>query len=492
MRAIIRLAVALLFAVGASSATALTYTVVTGEDSGRGSLRQAILQANAGCLLDPAPVIVFNIPADRPRTIRPLSPLPAFDCADVSYAPTVSGETQPGWEPNTSVEGFNAVLPIVIDGSLAGTACGLRRSYDWWAGFSAPLAVRGLEIRNFDSAVVLTPYTSAICGPMRVLGSRIIGNYVGLAPVMPSVIGDATLAGRNVISGSRDAGIYRDGATRLEITNNLIGTDDSGTRAFPNRQGIFLNRPHDVSISGNVIAGNTDAGIWSSNVWLPTIPPTRPVLDLTLSGNRIGVGAGGVALGNGVGLHVGESGVVMEGTTVAHNRSGIVLWGATALALRESRVHLNLEDEIHALGADNNVTMDFGTVGTGGISSPFEVAATLTWDDGLATARLSPTAACAAEPICGDGFNCAVTCFRRIIGSEPYLACELAAEFAPITAGARAKTVHVCLDSISISTIQLTGYGIDTFAPPPDPPPAPDPQTLRRQPANPDATFGAR
>ena len=51
------------------------FTVTTTADSGDGSLRQAILNANANPGLD---VITFDIPGAGPYTIQPLSPLPAI------------------------------------------------------------------------------------------------------------------------------------------------------------------------------------------------------------------------------------------------------------------------------------------------------------------------------------------------------------------------------------------------------------------------------
>jgi len=57
----------------APSAWANTYTVTNTNDSGTGSLRQAILDANANAGLDN---ITFNIPGSGPHTIAPLTVLP--------------------------------------------------------------------------------------------------------------------------------------------------------------------------------------------------------------------------------------------------------------------------------------------------------------------------------------------------------------------------------------------------------------------------------
>src|SRR5260221_11162824 len=96
---------------GASSLLAATFTVTNTNDSGPGSLRQAILDANGNPGTD---TIAFNIPGQGVQTIRPLTPLPPVtDDAGV----TIDGYTQPGSSPNTLAAGDNAVLLIELDGS---------------------------------------------------------------------------------------------------------------------------------------------------------------------------------------------------------------------------------------------------------------------------------------------------------------------------------------------------------------------------------------
>jgi hypothetical protein len=65
------------------------FTVTNTNDSGAGSLRQAILDANAGHAGD---MIAFNISGAGVHTIRPVSQLP-----DLVTAVTIDGSTQPGY-----------------------------------------------------------------------------------------------------------------------------------------------------------------------------------------------------------------------------------------------------------------------------------------------------------------------------------------------------------------------------------------------------------
>ena len=72
--------------------SAATLVVTTTSDSGSGSLRQAILDANATNGLDS---IVFQIPGTAPFTITPLAALPA-----ITDPVVIDGTTQPGYTPN--------------------------------------------------------------------------------------------------------------------------------------------------------------------------------------------------------------------------------------------------------------------------------------------------------------------------------------------------------------------------------------------------------
>ena len=97
----------------AFAAPAATFTVTTTTDSGAGSLRQAILDANANPGAD---TIAFNIPGGGVHTIVLTTWLPK--ATDVL---TVDGYTQPGSSPNTLplAQGTNAVLNIEINGAAS-------------------------------------------------------------------------------------------------------------------------------------------------------------------------------------------------------------------------------------------------------------------------------------------------------------------------------------------------------------------------------------
>src|SRR6266550_1957473 len=102
-------------------AGAATFTVTNTNDSGAGSLRQAITDANAAAGAD---TIAFNISGVGVQTINVLSSLP-----NIAAPLTIDGYTQPGSSANTLANGDNAVLLIEINGASAGVANGINVSY---------------------------------------------------------------------------------------------------------------------------------------------------------------------------------------------------------------------------------------------------------------------------------------------------------------------------------------------------------------------------
>ncbi|MDQ3117470.1 MAG: hypothetical protein M3Q86_12830, partial [Verrucomicrobiota bacterium] len=114
---------------------AATFTVTNTDDSGPGSFRQAIEDANAAAGAD---TIAFNIPGGGVHTITPASALPS-----ITETVTIDGYTQPGTSANTLDEGNNAVLLIEINGTTGGGR-GLILSAD-------NVTVQGLVMNRYSS-----------------------------------------------------------------------------------------------------------------------------------------------------------------------------------------------------------------------------------------------------------------------------------------------------------------------------------------------------
>src|SRR5207248_6744963 len=87
----------------AQPAQAATFTVTNTNDSGAGSLRQAMLSVNATA--GGPHTISFNIPGAGPHVIQPSTSLPTMTRAVV-----IDGYTQPSASRNALVNGNNADL----------------------------------------------------------------------------------------------------------------------------------------------------------------------------------------------------------------------------------------------------------------------------------------------------------------------------------------------------------------------------------------------
>jgi uncharacterized repeat protein (TIGR01451 family) len=186
-------------------AVAMTFLVTSPNDSGPGSLRQAIIDANANPGAD---TINFFIPGTGPHTINLLSPLPA-----ITEALTIDATTQPGF----------AGTPIIeLNGSGAGAgANGLNIT-------ASNSLVRGLAINRFNGNGIVVSGN----------GNIIEGNIIGTN-------GDFSAPG-NFLNGILVTGT---------ASNNIIGGTLSGagnTIFFNGRDGIFI----ESSGTGNAIRRN--------------------------------------------------------------------------------------------------------------------------------------------------------------------------------------------------------------------------------------------
>ena len=244
------------------TAPTAVFTVINTYDSGPGSLRQAILDANAS----PGPdAIEFFIPGTGPHTLSLLSTLPA-----ITDPVVIDGYSQAGSRFNTLRGGSNAILLIVLDGRPAGGGDGLRIR----AGHST---VRGLVIGGFDECGIRLDTRGGNVIEGSFIGTDVMGTKsnanashgVCLFDSSRNTIGGATEAARNVISGNGQSGIWISGGDSKGnlVEGNLIGTAADGKGPLGNRShGVFV-ASNDQTIGGlitttaNTIAFNAGAGV---------------------------------------------------------------------------------------------------------------------------------------------------------------------------------------------------------------------------------------
>lgn len=197
---------------------ARTLQVASTADSGPGTLRQALLEAQSGDTITFDPAI---FPPDNRVSIAVTSELPWLSQGDVTIDASNAG--------------------VILDGSMAGG--------EWTPGIvidSEGNTIQGLQVIHFTGAGI-------------VLREHAAHNIIGGDPTT----GSGPLGQGNLISENSD-GIAVYGASNNTILGNLIGTDTSGTNPWPNRgAGVFLQEGARGNMIGpsNVIAYHNDTGI---------------------------------------------------------------------------------------------------------------------------------------------------------------------------------------------------------------------------------------
>ncbi len=345
----------LLAAAGPLLAGGVTFTVVNTNDSGAGSLRQAILDANA---LSGQDLIVFDIPGAGVHTITPLTPLPA-----ITEFVTIDGYSQPGASPNTLVAGDDAVILIEID------ATNLAAGFNGLELQGSGSTIRGLVINHVGAGTYGAGIFVGGTG-----GHAVEGNFIGTdaagTTALPNIdgvrvsssnnrIGGTTPGTRNLISGNAFGGITMDGGTGNVIAGNFVGTNRSATTAMGNgTDGIYVVNSFSGVIGGaapgsrNVVSGNDGSGL---NLYLAD--------GTTIQGNFIGTDITGTQpiRNSGSGIYLGSNGNLVggsgagEGNVISANGlHGIQLWGGSDNTIQGNRI-----------GTDVNGTAALGNYASG-------------------------------------------------------------------------------------------------------------------------------
>lgn len=295
------------------------FTVTNINDSGAGSLRDALTKSNSTVGID---TIAFNISSSS-KAIHLASALP-----DLWDPGIMDGTTQPGY----------AGKPLVqIDGTAAGAGVtGMKM----WGGST----IKGMSITGFGGGAIdmfnrgfggNTVSASWIGVDLNGAAAGNNASGVGVWNTANNVIGGPSVSDRNVISASKGAlGVLIQGssATNNLIQNNYIGTDPTGAAARPNAtNGIGVQDAPNTKILNNLVSGNANDGIIILN---PNATGS------TVQGNIVGLNAAGTAAlpNQWYGIEIQSANNTIGGSTIAqrnvfsgNGQSGVVLFqgGAT-------------------------------------------------------------------------------------------------------------------------------------------------------------------
>lgn len=239
-----------------------TFTVTNVLDSGAGSFRDAITQANANVGVD---TIAFNIAGVGVKTISPASALP-----NITEGVVIDGTTQPGYTNSPLIE---------LDGSNAGAASGLRL-------VTGSSTVRALVINDFqffgvdiisngntvDRSIIGLNPAGTVSFPNLLDGISVVGAN--------NTIGGTTAGAGNFISGNGRHGVLISSATATgnTLVGNSIGLAFNNSSKIPNQGsgvviiggannntlGGFVNGARNF-ISGNRVNGVQIEGVGTNN-----------------------------------------------------------------------------------------------------------------------------------------------------------------------------------------------------------------------------------
>lgn len=331
--------------------------VTNTNDSGPGSFRQAILDANSNPGLD---TIDFDIPGSGPHIIQPLTALP-----EITDPVIIDGYTQTGAFEAT--ESTAASLKIILDGTNAGATAGLVLA-------SGSSTIRGLVINNFQLAGI----TLSTNG-----GNTIEGNYIGtdnsgtmgnsnrwgiyVSNSSNNVFGGLTPDARNLISANREVGIQIDGGSYNTIIGNYVGIDVSGTFAVVDASsGYSQQNGINVGGIGNVVGGissgarNIVSGNWNTGIMISNASSTGNYV----VGNYIGTNVDGdAALPNGQGILVDQASSNIIGGNNAGE--GNLISGNINRGMQIGNFAINNQVIGNFIGTDASGTAELGNTGDG-------------------------------------------------------------------------------------------------------------------------------
>jgi hypothetical protein len=321
-----------------------TFLVTNYVDDGPGSLGWAIGQANADPLINGADYILFTAampPPGGPIHVREGEPPVIRDYVYIEGGVTLDG-TGGCCDRVLELDGYDDGIagPITIL-NFDGAGVWLRGNSDFVTGVAIRgVAGDGVDVMGDNDSLSADAITGNGGNGVSVTGD---GNSIGFPPGNPLGTDD----GGNWLAGNGQDGVtIWAGASGNVVQNNLIGTDYSGTGAYPNAwSGVAINDSPGNTIGGSVAGtGNVISGNGTDGISIGGSGSTNEVIQ----GNKVGTDSSGtLPLGNGnrgIGIY-NVSGNLIGGTepgagnTIDDNVwEGIAIYGSANNLVEGNRI----------------------------------------------------------------------------------------------------------------------------------------------------------
>ena len=363
-------------ALAGAPASAATFTVTSTNDTGPGSLRQAIADANGNSGADTIDFNVSGAGCDGAGvcTITPVLPFPG-----IGDPVTIDGYTQPGASPNTNAEGaLNSVLKIVISGANLSGSNGFVISSD-------DVTLRGLVVNGSWNIAINSSSADNVSVRgcfvgVDAAGAAAVPNFTGFYGFLGEglAVGGSAPADRNLFSGNSDFGVRLERCSNCLVQGNLIGTDASGAAAIgAGSIGLRVG----VDCPGTALRENVVAAAGTDGIDVGQIG-SDAVFGITIQGNWVGTDSTGLVelgnLRNGIWILTNEVTVgglgPGEGNVIAFNRgAGVIVVNSfpqpRQCPIRGNSIYSNgIGDGVGTLSTLGIDLGDLGTAGQGGIT----------------------------------------------------------------------------------------------------------------------------
>jgi len=320
------------------------FTVTNTNDSGAGSLRDAIIQANG--VPNTADTITFSSLFNTPQAITLASELLITD--DLTIAgPGASLLTVSG---NNTVRVFDInLITRVLNVTVSG------------------MTVTGGRITSGAGAGFYTADENVTLNNMIISGNNVVGG-TGDSGAGVGVGGGGLLTVRNsTISGNAATGhggaIYFFDSGSLTLENSTIN-NNSSTASSNGGGGIYFYGTGDVTIRNCTISGNTSAGT-AGGIALRNLQGTALIQNSTITGNSsattntgAGEGGGGISViltaeGRGNSIVTLQS-TIVSGNTAANGRADIA---ASQTPLPPNNFTVTINADHSAIGVNTGFTL---------------------------------------------------------------------------------------------------------------------------------------
>jgi hypothetical protein len=366
------------------------FTVTTTADSGPGSLRDALTQANGLTGLGAVAVIGFsnsttggatNFYDDTPRTITLLSALPQITGTVAVTGPGSALLTVARSATAAAFRVFDLAGPGTVTESFSGLTISGGR-----AANGAGILDRTEPLTLADVALRTNTATGGRGGGMEILAAQPVtltnsvvannsatsGGGVALSQPGALTVANSTVSGN---TGANGGGLYVNapvGAAALNLTNSAVANNRAGTKGG----GVAAYYGTTARLTADTISGNSAAaGGGGMNLRKASLTGTT-ISDCTITGNTGQYGGGLYVVQSGGTLGVQNSTITGNSATSAMTSyffaGGITIggnfYGAITLALDSTIVSgnhaINGHLDIAAFGSTTAVTTAYSAIGS--------------------------------------------------------------------------------------------------------------------------------